>query len=192
MPLSSEDCDYFTNPGVSPFFPELPLRDYRVICRTLQNLGRDPPSTAVEVDFAEDFFADNGARIVFTHTFMQKCMTALRFEWDGHAVTRLSKYYPDVDLTELKPLLWEEVTSDTLIMYHRRDMSFWAYRCSRVDPEFQLVRLGYSWTDVALEYPSLHFSLAEEETKKRRERTEIQKSEKRRKVEKKQDVSGRK
>ena len=161
MPLSSGDCDYFTNPGVSPFSPELPLRDYRVICRTLQNLGRDPPS-AVRVDFAEDIFANGDAQIVFAHTFMQKCMTALRFEWDGHAVTRLSKYYPDVGLTELEPLLWEEFTGNILIMYHRRDKSFWAYRFFSVDPAFQLVRLGYAWTDIAWEYSSLHFSHAEE------------------------------
>ena len=166
--LTDEDAYRFTVPGVSPFFTEEPLRDAHSICRVLRSFGYDEPNKR-NVESAVDFFSDDDCRIVFTLTFMQKFMAALKFNWDGHAVTRLSKYYPDVDLTELEPLFWEDFMDEILFFYHRKDKSFWAYNCGlSIDPEFQLVKLGNKWTDIATNYPVGHFSKAQSETAKRR------------------------
>src|SRR5271170_3565032 len=190
MPLSDEDDYLLTTPGVSPAFPEEAVRDPQSICRVLQNFGRDQPNDR-DVAYALEFFSASDLQIVFTLTFMQKFLAALKYDWDGHAVTRLPKYYPGLNLTELEPLLWEDDTMDTLIMYHGEDKSFWAYRYDRaIDPEFQLVQLGYKWTDVTENYPALHFSMAETETRKRRRKEEKMAPKKRRKGDRAQDISG--
>jgi hypothetical protein len=166
--LNNEELYRFTVPGASPFFTEEPLRDANSICRVLRNFGREEPNKWA-VESAIEFFSDDDCHIVFTLTFMQKFMAALKFDWDGYAVTRLSKYYPDVDLTELEPLFWEDFTDDKLFFYHRKDKSFWAYCCCLgIDPEFQLVKLGNKWTDIAANCPAGHLSQAQMENAKRR------------------------
>jgi hypothetical protein len=96
-----------------------------------------------EADDALEFFSGQIA-IVFTLTFMQKHLACLEFDWDTYAITRLSKYHPGIDLTEMEPLLWDHFSKTWLIMYHPEDKSFWGY-CERddIDPYLQLVRLGY-------------------------------------------------
>jgi hypothetical protein len=59
-------------------------------------------------------------------------------------------------------------------MYHRVDKSFWGYcEDDDIDPGLQLVKLGYKWTDIALEYPCSYFMKVEEETRKRREKAKM-------------------
>ena len=181
MPFSDEDDYSFTTPGVSPAFPEEALRCPHSIFQVLQNFGRDEPDK-FDVAHAIEVFSDSNLKIVFTLTFMQKLLAALKYNWDGNALTRLSKYHPGINLTELEPLLWEDDMMDTVILYNLEDKSLWGYRDGEfVDPDFQLVQLGYQWTDVAINYPSLHFSRAERETAERRKRGEQMVQKKRRK-----------
>jgi len=173
MHFTHEDTSYLTHPGVPPAFPEEPIEDPHQICRVLRTFaGRDKPSKE-EVDLTLEFFSDQ-IGIVFTLTFMQKHLAALEFDWDTFAITRLSKYHPGIDLTEMEPLLWDHYTTTWLIMYHRVDKSFWGYcEDDDIDPDLQLVKLGYKWTDIALEYPCSYFTKAEEETRKRKENAKM-------------------
>src|SRR5271168_574446 len=111
-----------------PIFPEETLRDAHSICEVLQNFGRDRPDD-LDVESAHSLLSTNDEfEIVFTLTFNQKFLAVLRFDWDAHAITRLSDYHPDIDLAELEPLLWDDFTGNSLIMYHPKDKSFWGYR----------------------------------------------------------------
>ena len=149
MPLSNANDYDLTTPSVSPAFPEEAIEDPQSICRVLQTFGGDKPDD-LDVEEAIRLFSNDNFQVVFTLTFMQKLLAALKYDWDGHTISRLSKYHPGIDLAEMELLLWNEYTTDILIIYHREDKSLWGYRCDDyIDPDFQLVKLGYKWADIA-------------------------------------------
>ena len=105
-------------------FPEEALRDVHSIYGVLQNFGRDRPDD-LDVESAHSLLSTNDEfEIAFTFTFIQKFLAALRFDCDTHAITRLSDYHPDIDLAELEPLLWDDFTGNSLIMYTRKTKVF--------------------------------------------------------------------
>ena len=96
--------------------------------------------------------------ICFAATDVDRLYASLRFDWNPEEREKLQLLHEGVDLNYLQPFGWDYDMGGFLILYHSFERSFWAY-CS-MDylpyPE-RLIKLGDKWTDIILDYPSMHF-----------------------------------
>jgi hypothetical protein len=141
----------------------------REMINLLCGLGRDNPSTEqiqkLEEDPRFDYY------FVFPVTFMQKLIAANEFSWEAREVAKLQQYHPFTDLVYLEPLMWEQMEREQLILYHPHDQSFWAFDPSiKLQRKDRLIKLGYSWAEVVLDWPCYHFYGLKMDAEERRNR----------------------